>query len=269
MFLPEYAIWVSPNIIGVNIHAFGKDSSNNLDAIMHAVVDEYVAVQCKAQNVVSGSSAARITDLYSQTVKHSGYAYTVRRILWVNDYIAMPLTMSDSGQHYCCWSYKHIGVQPLKGHYPNVGDSKHCFAIDDKTNCLFATKNGMLLVIGLTDTSYNHSLLLRSNCTWDTKLVSKNLRLDVLSKITWNKGLEVNRKGGSSSCARVTGTFITFQNSDLLPRDASGVKFIKNKRLEGFLCKAFWFILVCSFLHIRLTRWWRKSLWAIQAGCKV
>ena len=80
LFLPEYAILISPNINGVDIHAFGKDRSNNLSGVMHAVVDEYVLVQCKAQNVVPDSSAARIVDLYSQTVKQSGCAYTVRII---------------------------------------------------------------------------------------------------------------------------------------------------------------------------------------------
>ena len=128
----------------------------------------------------------------------------------------------------------------MKGHYPTVDDLKHCLAIDDKINCLFALNGDMLLVIGLTDTSYKNCLLLRSNCKWDPNLIGKNLRLDVLAKLTQNKGLEVNRKGGSSGCARVTDTFITFQNAGLLPRDASGVKFIqKKKEWEAFYVKPF------------------------------
>ena len=114
LFLPEYAILISPNINGVDIHAFGKDRSNNLNGVMHAVVDEYVSVQCKAQNIVPDRSAARIVDLYSQTVKQSGCVYLVRNNFRLNDCIATQLTISNSGQHNCCWTVKAYRCSALE-----------------------------------------------------------------------------------------------------------------------------------------------------------
>ena len=72
LFLPDYALMICPNFAGVDIIALGQDSPNNLDAVLHAVVDEETSIKCESQNVVPDKTAARIADMYTRMISFNG-----------------------------------------------------------------------------------------------------------------------------------------------------------------------------------------------------
>lgn len=72
LFLPDYALMICPNFAGLDIIALGEDRPNNLDAVLHAVVDEEVSIKCESQNVVPDRSAASIVDMYTKQITFHG-----------------------------------------------------------------------------------------------------------------------------------------------------------------------------------------------------
>ena len=67
-----------------------------------------------------------------------------------------------------------------KGKHPTVCDLMHAFCIDEKVGDLFLVTGDLLLVIGLTDSSSKHCLLLRSRTVPGMNVVGKDLRSQVM-----------------------------------------------------------------------------------------
>ena len=72
IFFPEYSLLIDPTFNGVDVHALGKDSKHNLEAVWHAVVDEEVSIQCEALDVVPDRTKAKVVDLYSRMTEFNG-----------------------------------------------------------------------------------------------------------------------------------------------------------------------------------------------------
>ena len=80
IYFPEFSIMINPNFHGVDIHALGRDPDHNLDAVVHAVVNEDVAVECKSLNIIPDRSSARIVDLYTKQIEHDGSQTKVQNV---------------------------------------------------------------------------------------------------------------------------------------------------------------------------------------------
>ena len=236
LFLPEYAIMISPNFKGVDIHAFGGDNANKLPPVLHGVVDEDLAVQCKFLNIFPDRSASEIVDLYTRQIfDEVGFSLKASiQSTKMESQSRCYLTLSYINFQVNVIVFRPVGsnkVQAEKGMHPKITDLKHAFSIDDNIRRLFPVKGDYLLLIGLTKFNSKHCLLLRQYENLGTTInVGTELRQEIMPRLKKNKGIEAIRRGGSSGCAKVTEAFIAFQNSNVFPRKASGVKLVRQKK---------------------------------------
>ena len=99
MHLPEYGLMFCPNLDGLDVHAFGKDKKNNLDGVLHAVVDENTAIDCELLNVVPDGSGARILNYHTRVFKYCGELALVRS--YMLEFNCLSNEISNLVQYWC------------------------------------------------------------------------------------------------------------------------------------------------------------------------
>ena len=216
LVLPEYQLMINPNFSGVDVHALGRDADNQLLDVWHAVVDEQTAIECEELNIVPNKSGAKLCDVYSHEVR------------WNDSLCSVNIMVFQ--QSVCFDGPKN------KGCHPKPSDLQDMFMINEETmSKFFLIPSPLLLVIGLSQSAFMHCLLLRcSEMPKVGNLVSPHPGTDKclfqhISKICGKKGLEVNRRGGSSGLAAVTPQLLSLATSGFFPKDQSGLKLFQNK----------------------------------------
>ena len=213
---PEYGIMICPNFSGVDILALGKDSEHNLDEVWHAVIDEETSVQCEKLDIQPSGANAKICNIYSRKVIWNG------SLCLVNILVFQQVNLFD----------KTIE----KGRHPRPSDLKDMLLIDEATHSkYFFKRSPLFLVIGLTQSTYYHCLLLRcsempiiNNCHAAHPLVDSEL-FKRLSRLCGRKGIEANRRGGSSGVTDVTPEFFMLSQAGFFPKKQSALKLFQKR----------------------------------------
>ena len=119
-----------------------------------------------------------------------------------------------------------------KGNYPRLSDIEHAFVVDGGISNFFASDAAdapYTLIVGLTKSKSKHCILLRCNNKVDIQSEKCSNLYKMLRRRCGKKGLEVNRKGGSSGLTHISDLFYRFLYGGYFPGSPNGLKLFQNE----------------------------------------